>query len=94
VARVPGLVGFAGKPLPLVGTSIVLGRGDDVDLRTPDVSVARRQARIDIVDDKVYLTAVSEGVATFVNDRRIKTVQLSAGDRITFGSTMFTYQEG
>jgi len=69
------------------GTTI--GRAEcDVDLNDPDVS--RRHAVVRSVDTGVALEDLGSTNGTWVNGRRIEgIVELSAGDEVRFGNTVW-----
>lgn len=72
------------------GTTI--GRAEcDVELNDPDVS--RRHAVVRQVDDGLAIEDLGSTNGTFVNDRRIGgIVQVTEGDRIRFGNTIWRLQ--
>lgn len=80
---------LAGPPLRLqqaLADGLGIGRALDNDLVLLDPAVSRQQARLQLVDDAVFLHAL--GGSTRINDRAIapgETVELAAGDRLGFG---------
>ena len=73
--------------------STVIGRGDQANLRLPDVGISRRHARLDFDGGQVVLTDLGSTNGTMVNGTRIYgETALSDGDIISFGSTYVRFE--
>jgi Protein kinase domain/Inner membrane component of T3SS, cytoplasmic domain len=66
---------------------LVIGRGDDCDLRLSDPSVSRVHARITLVDGHVYLEDAGSRWGTRVNNRPTDSRELFPGDCVGIGDT-------
>ncbi|HET6329044.1 MAG TPA: FHA domain-containing serine/threonine-protein kinase [Planctomycetaceae bacterium] len=66
---------------------LVVGRGDDCDLRLSDPSVSRIHARITLVDGHVYLEDAGSRWGTLVNNRPTENRELFPGDCVAIGDT-------
>jgi pSer/pThr/pTyr-binding forkhead associated (FHA) protein len=68
---------------------LVIGRGDDCDLRLSDPSVSRIHARITLVDGHVYLEDAGSRWGTLVNNKPTESRELFPGDCVAIGDTQF-----
>src|SRR6185369_8881049 len=66
-ARNVRLVSGDGRSYPLSIGSTVIGRGDQANLRLPDVGISRRHARLDFDGAQVVLTDLGSTNGTMVN---------------------------
>jgi hypothetical protein len=66
---------------------LVIGRGDDCDLRLSDPSVSRIHARITLIDGRVYLEDAGSRWGTLVNDVSTESRELQPGDCVVIGDT-------
>src|SRR5580698_8206233 len=66
---------------------LVIGRGDDCDLRLSDPSVSRIHARITLVDGHVYLEDAGSRWGTLVNNKPTESRELFPGDCVAIGDT-------
>ena len=86
----PGL----GVCYPLTQAQVLIGRGDDCDLRIGDNSVSRRHACIR-PDDGGYCAIDLESTnGTFVNDAAVEHVKLKDGDTLRVGNHIYRFLEG
>lgn len=78
----------------LRGASIIVGRGEDAQIRIPDPSVSRFHARIDAIrPDILTVTDLGSSNGTYLNGDRIEsTAQLARGDRLRFGAVTCTVE--
>ena len=87
--RIPRLVILTGpqtgRKVPL-SSSLVLGRGDDADVRIPHQSVSRAHARIMRAGDGYVVHDLGSSNGTYVNGVRVESKELAAGDRIQLGA--------
>ena len=72
---------------------LMVGRGDDCDLRIPDHSVSRRHAKIEPSPDGYIVTDLGSTNGTFVNDTQVTAdgeVPVANGDKLRVGPLEFT----
>src|SRR5205085_9626663 len=86
------LVANDGRTYPLSIGSTVIGRGDQANLRLPDVGISRRHARLDVDGSQVVLTDLGSTNGTMVNGQRVSAVALNPGDMIQLGTTTLTFR--
>ena len=80
---------------PLGDKLLVVGRGDDTDIRIQDNSVSRRHARIEPAPDGYYVSDLGSTNGTFVNDRQLESLwQLQDGDYLRVGNCIYRYLAG
>ena len=85
--RLVDIVTGADWPLPVEGTSIVLGRDPACDVHLDDPSVSSRHCRITMLDGQPLVDDLSSTNGTIINTARITgTHLLAAGDLITLGT--------
>jgi len=70
------------------GQSITLGRLKGCDVVVDDEAASRRHCTITAREDAVVVADLQSANGTFVNEKRINTVELSKGDKIRIGSTV------
>jgi two-component system cell cycle response regulator len=76
---------------------IVIGRGEDCDIRILDNSVSRRHARVEHLDDGFYVLDMQSTNGTFVNDAVSKEgnpIQLKDGDYLRVGNCIYRFLAG
>jgi hypothetical protein len=86
------LIANDGRSYPLSIGSTVIGRGDQANLRLPDVGISRRHARLDYDGSQVVLTDLGSTNGSMVNGQRISAVALNPGDMIQIGTTTLTFR--
>ena len=91
-ARAARLVSNDGRNYPLSIGSTVIGRGDQANLRLPDVGISRRHARLDFDGAQVVLTDLGSTNGTMVNGQRVSAMALNPGDVIQLGTTTLTFR--
>jgi len=91
-ARNARLISSDGRTYPLSVGSTVIGRGDQANLRLPDVGISRRHARLDYDGAQVVLTDLGSTNGTMVNGQRVSAVALNPGDMIQLGTTTLTFR--
>ncbi|BCJ71690.1 FhaA domain-containing protein [Catellatospora bangladeshensis] len=91
-ARNVRLVSGDGRTFPLAIGSTTIGRGDQANLRLPDVGISRRHARLDFDGAQVVLTDLGSTNGTMVNGQRVSAVALNPGDMIQIGTTTLTFR--
>ncbi len=80
------------KDFPIVNELTVIGRGTGCDLRVPVLSVSRKHCELTVNDDGVSIHDLGSSNGTYVNNERIETHALQAGDRVVVGPIAFTVQ--
>jgi diguanylate cyclase (GGDEF)-like protein len=80
---------------PLGDRSVVLGRGEDCDVRLQDHSVSRKHAKIEATAEGFYVTDQQSTNGTFVNDRQLDASWLlKDGDYLRVGNCIYRYLAG
>src|ERR1044072_5862588 len=70
------------------GQSITLGRLKGCDVVVDDEAASRRHCTITAREDEVVVADLQSANGTFVNEKRISTVELAKTDKIRIGSTV------
>ena len=84
-----------GKRYPLQGQTLVLGRGENSEIRVQDNSVSRSHCKIEPTKDGVYIVDTKSLNGTFVNDRLARGAHLlNDGDYIRVGNAIFRFLTG
>jgi diguanylate cyclase (GGDEF)-like protein len=84
-----------GTRYPLREKPLVVGRGDDCDIRITDNSVSRRHARIEHAESGYVVADLGSTNGTFVNDRQLAdAVALHDGDYLRVGNCIYRYLAG
>src|SRR5262249_7779173 len=83
-----------GTRYALSDTPVVLGRGNDCDIRINDHSVSRRHARIQPGADGYYAVDLQSTNGTFVNDVPVSICKLKDGDYLRVGNCIYRYLAG
>lgn len=73
---------------------MILGRGNDCDVRINDHSVSRRHACIQAGGDEFYAVDLQSTNGTFVNDAPISTCMLKDGDYLRVGNCIYRFLTG
>ena len=76
-------------PVPLTHERTLIGRLDDCHIRIPAAGVSRRHCEILIEDGSVRVNDLNSSNGTFVNQDRVDSQALSAGDLISVGGLVF-----
>jgi diguanylate cyclase (GGDEF)-like protein len=80
---------------PLTDRPLVIGRGDDCDIRLTDHSVSRKHARIEPSPDGYRVADQNSTNGTFVNDKQLDRASLlSDGDYLRVGNCIYRYLAG
>ncbi len=80
------------RSFPLSGDRNLIGRQEDCDIRIPLPEVSRKHAEITIQDKTLKIKDLGSANGTYVNNKRIKESEISAGDRLIIGPVVFTVQ--
>jgi diguanylate cyclase (GGDEF)-like protein len=83
-----------GTRYPLGDTPLVLGRGNDCDIRINDHSVSRRHARIQPGADGYFALDLQSTNGTFVNDVPASMCHLKDGDYLRVGNCIYRFLAG
>lgn len=73
--------------------SVVVGRAPTSDFPIIDPTISRRHAQILRQDDRILVRDLNSSNGTYVNGERIESVELKAGDIVTFGKVKFRLEE-
>lgn len=87
------LVGPRGQRRALTTHEVLIGRGSGCHVVVPERTVSRRHARLRCAQGAWYLQNLAGAGRTLVNGRPVEAVRLRHGDRITIGSTTWTFEE-
>lgn len=90
----PRLVSGDGRQYAITMGSTTIGRGEQAQIRLPDVGISRVHVRVDFDGGQVVITDLGSTNGTLVNGQRISTVVLQPGDMIQLGTTSLTLQAG
>ena len=77
----------------LIKGSVVVGRHPQCDLVVPEDSVSRRHAQLEASGGYVVVSDLGSSNGTFVNGQRVQRRSLRNGDRLSFGSVDFVFQD-
>jgi hypothetical protein len=98
VRRAAAMIEVNGKRHPLLPPGIVIGRGNDADLRITDPGVSRRHAELRVDDNggdphvSVHDLGSTNGIS--VNGRKTEAAVLADGATIRIGNTTLTLHLG
>lgn len=81
-----------GRDWALRHGTTVIGRGEEADIRLPDVGMSRRHARLAFDGRSAVLTDLGSTNGTIVNGVRIGEQMLRPGDYVQFGGTTLVFQ--
>ena len=84
-SRLEIVAGMEAKSFGLTKGKYVIGRAPGSDIELSEDSVSSRHAQLEMTAGGWRLTDLQSTNGTFVNDRRIDSVDLKPGDRIHFG---------
>lgn len=90
----PRLVSGDGRQYAITMGSTTIGRGEQAQIRLPDVGISRVHVRIDFDGGQVIVTDLGSTNGTLVNGQRISTIAVQPGDMIQLGTTSLTLQAG
>jgi two-component system, cell cycle response regulator len=80
---------------PLRDKQLILGRGDDCDIRIQDNSVSRKHAKIEPSADGYFVSDLGSTNGTFVNDRQLDgPANVQDGDYLRVGNCIYRYLTG
>ncbi len=74
---------------------VILGRGEDCDLVVPDHKASRRHAAVEpLPEGRALLVDLGSANGTFVNGRRVQSVELDGHEQIQIGETVLATSQG
>lgn len=80
-----------GKPIPVLGPQLVIGRDEGCQLRPASPAVSKRHCAVFARDGKVFVEDFDSTNGTFVNDEPVKgRREVADGDRLKVGPLDFT----
>ncbi len=80
------------KDFRVKAPKMIIGRGEDADLRVPIMSVSRHHTELRTEDSTLVAKDLGSSNGTYVNNKRVNEQVLSAGDRVVIGPIVFTVQ--
>jgi hypothetical protein len=89
VVRVGG--GRAGERFALVGERTLIGRSPDCDVFLDDVTVSRRHAELLQQGERFTIRDLGSLNGTFVNRRRVESIELHDDDEVQVGKYRLTF---
>lgn len=88
---------WMGTKFNLSDQPMIIGRGDECDIRISDTSVSRRHARLEKIKGEYYVLDMQSTNGTYVNDKSSQTGEpllLKDGDYLRIGNCIFRYLTG
>lgn len=77
------------QELPIRRDRVVIGRQTDCDVRVPAAGISRHHCELTQDDEGLVIRDLGSSNGTWVNQERVESQRLSAGDLISFGSYVF-----
>jgi hypothetical protein len=97
VRRAPAYLEVNGERLPLSAPGVIIGRGNDADLRVNDPGVSRRHAEIRVVSDdagdRISVHDLGSTNGVLVNGKQVENAALADGAVIRIGNTTVTLHQ-
>jgi hypothetical protein len=97
VRRATAILDVNGERLPLAAPGIVVGRGNDADLRVNDPGVSRRHVEFRVTDDadgpRVTVHDLGSTNGVLVNGRRVEDATLTDGAEIRIGNSVLVIHQ-
>jgi pSer/pThr/pTyr-binding forkhead associated (FHA) protein len=97
VRRAPLAIEVNGQELPLSPPGIVIGRGNDADLRIDDPGVSRRHCELRVTETgagpRVSVHDLGSTNGVLVDGRRVEKATLADGATIRIGNTTLTLRQ-
>ncbi len=92
VARLRVLKGIdRGTVFILNESSVVLGRGDDAQVRVADLKASRIHARLDYTKEGWLVTDLGSANGIFFQGEYVRKTSIRSGDHFTLGETIFEF---
>ncbi|MHC4981933.1 MAG: FHA domain-containing protein [Planctomycetota bacterium] len=80
------------KDFSVTNSVTLVGRGEDCDLQVPLANISRKHCKIRLGGDGLSVDDLESSNGTFVNNQRVISSPLKAGDRLVVGPVVFTVQ--
>ena len=97
VRRATAILDVNGERLPLAAPGVVVGRGNDADLRVNDPGVSRRHAEFRVDEDangpRVSVHDLGSTNGVLVNGRKVDSATLADGAVVRLGNTTLTLHQ-
>lgn len=77
------------QPVPLSRKKTIIGRLDDCHIRIPIAGVSRKHCEIVVSDGSITINDLGSSNGTYVNQDRVESQSISAGDLISVGGLVF-----
>ncbi len=77
------------QELPIRRDRVVIGRQTDCDVRIPAAGISRHHCELVQDDDGLLIRDLGSSNGTYVNQERVESERLSAGDLVSFGAFVF-----
>lgn len=78
--------------VPLTREQTLIGRLDDSHIRIPAAGISRKHCEIVVRDGSISISDLGSSNGTYVNQDRVDSSPLSAGDLISVGGLVFVVQ--
>ncbi len=82
------------KSLPIERQEYIIGRANECDFLIDGKEVSRKHARVYYKDGKFIIEDLKSTNGTFVNGKRIDTIELRHGDEINIGNFTIIFDDG
>jgi diguanylate cyclase (GGDEF)-like protein len=86
----PGL----GSLVTIGDQPLVIGRGDNCDVRLSELSVSRRHAGVQAEPDGIYVLDLHSTNGTYLNGKAVDRAPLHDGDHLQIGAQIFRFLNG
>lgn len=95
VARLRVLKGpDQGLTIVITQSSVVLGRGEEVDVGVSDLKISRKHVQIHYTPEGWLITDLGSSNGIFYQGQYLRKVNVQSGDHFTLGETMFEFLLG
>ena len=81
----------AGRKYEVEGGRLIIGRGDECDIRLNQGSISRHHAVLDYIDGDWYVEDLGSQNGVFVDGEKIERVKVAASTNIQFGTIMTAF---
>lgn len=78
-----------GESYILKSNRIVMGRGDNVDIKVIDIKSSREHAEITKVGSDYFITDLGSQNGILVNEEKVTQAKIKEGDRVVIGQTVY-----
>ena len=83
-----------GSIIALVRSNMRVGRHPECDIVIPTPGTSRQHAEFEFRDGAWHVSDLNSGNGTFVNNVKVRSQQLAAGDVVRVDQTRFTFGPG